>query len=120
MDILTGRCWSTLRRPLRAVPPLERALSGFPDAYARDKALYLLALAEAYLHGRELDLAAETIRKTHTLTQGVASTRPKARLARTLALAGAHGLASPIETGSRPGDDRDRRNLRILPGVGCE
>jgi hypothetical protein len=77
-------------------------------------------LAEAYLHGRELELAAETIRRAHVLTLGVASTRPKARLARTLALAGAHGLTSPIETGSRPGNNRDRRHLRILPGVGSE
>lgn len=29
LDIMTGRCWSALRRPLRAVEPLERALAHF-------------------------------------------------------------------------------------------
>ncbi|GHJ48616.1 hypothetical protein Cs7R123_59580 [Catellatospora sp. TT07R-123] len=86
IDIMTGRCWSALGRPLRAVPPLTGALADFPDAYARDKALYLLALAEAYLHGREVELAASTITRAHSLTAGVASTRPKARIAATLAL----------------------------------
>jgi len=91
LDIMTGRCWSALRRPLRAVAPLERALADFPDAYARDKALYSLALAEAYLHAREHDLAAKTIDTAHRLTRGVASTRPATQLKRTLALSAAYG-----------------------------
>lgn len=85
LKIITGRCWSALRRPLRAVPVLTEALAGFPDAYARDKALYTLALADAYMHGSEVELAAETIASAHTLTAGVASTRPKRRIAHTLA-----------------------------------
>ena len=86
LDIMTGRCFSALRRPLRAVPPLERALAQFPDEYARDRALYTLALAEAYLHARELDLAAQTIHTAHQLARGLASTRPALQLRRTLAL----------------------------------
>lgn len=35
---------------LGAVPVLENALSGFNDAYARDKSLYLWWLADAYLN----------------------------------------------------------------------
>jgi hypothetical protein len=76
IDIMTGRCWTALRRPLRAVAPLEQALRGFPDEHARDKALYLLALAEAYLHGHELELAAQTIAHAHRLTT---ASRPRAR-----------------------------------------
>lgn len=86
LDIMTGRCWAALRRPLRAVPPLERALAQFPDEYARDRALYTLALAEAYLHARELELAAQTIQAAHELTRGLASTRPATQLRRTMAL----------------------------------
>lgn len=87
IDIMTGRCWSALGRPIRAVPPLTRALDAFPEEYARDKALYLLALAEAYLHGREVEMAAEVIHRAHVLAAGVASTRPKSRLTKTLLMA---------------------------------
>jgi hypothetical protein len=38
LAIMTGRCWSELHRPLRAVPVLERALGSYSDAHARDKA----------------------------------------------------------------------------------
>ncbi|GAB1642174.1 hypothetical protein KRMM14A1259_25970 [Krasilnikovia sp. MM14-A1259] len=93
---MTGRCWSALQRPLRAVPPLDRALRAFPDAYARDKAIYLLALAEAYLHGRELDLAAASISQAHRLTSGVASARPALQLRRTLAMASGVVAARPM------------------------
>ena len=84
---MTGRCWAALAKPLRAVAPLERALSDFPDEYGRDKALYLLALGEAYLHGHETEAAAKAIRQAHTLTVGVASARPKMRLRRMLSAA---------------------------------
>ena len=67
------------------MPVLTEALASFPDAYARDKALYTLALAEAYMHGSEVELAAETIARAHRLTVDVASTRPKRRIAYTLA-----------------------------------
>ncbi|GAB1693585.1 helix-turn-helix transcriptional regulator [Krasilnikovia sp. M28-CT-15] len=86
LEIMTGRCWAALRRPLRAVPPLESALRAFPNAYARDKAIYLLALAAAYLHGHELELAAASIKQAHRLTKDVASTRPTIRLRQTLSL----------------------------------
>ncbi|WP_246002110.1 hypothetical protein [Allorhizocola rhizosphaerae] len=85
LDIMTGRCWSALRRPLRAVAPLERALETFPDQSARDKALYLLALGEAYAYGGELDLAANTITRASALAVGVASNRPAMRMRVTLA-----------------------------------
>jgi transcriptional regulator with XRE-family HTH domain len=96
LDIMTGRCWAALQRPLRAVVPLERALTTFPDAYARDKALYLLALAEGYLHGAEVELAAQTIAKAHELTKGVASTRPAVRLRHTLTVAAKYADARPL------------------------
>ena len=78
------------------MPPLERALHAFPDAYARDKALYLLALAEAYLYGHELELAAPSIRQAHRLTSTVASTRPGLWLKQTLALTTEVATAKPI------------------------
>jgi len=96
LAIMTGRCWSELQRPLRAVPPLEQALQSFPDAYARDKALYLLALAEAFVCGHEIEQAAVAIRRAHRLAAGVASSRPHARLLHTLAVVDGFAAAAPI------------------------
>ncbi|MGW6274675.1 helix-turn-helix domain-containing protein [Streptomyces sp. NPDC055060] len=45
LQIMAGRCWAELRRPLRAVPDLEAALSHYDDSHARDKALYSSWLA---------------------------------------------------------------------------
>ena len=42
-EIMTGRCWAVLHRPLRAIPVLERALTTFSDTQARDKALPVVA-----------------------------------------------------------------------------
>ncbi|MFE9938918.1 helix-turn-helix domain-containing protein [Streptomyces hirsutus] len=58
LDIMTGRCWTELRRPLRAVPVLTQALARYDDAHARDKALYLSWLADAYLTAGEVEKAA--------------------------------------------------------------
>jgi hypothetical protein len=80
IDIMAGRCWTELRRPLRAVPVLEHVLAGFDDTHARDKALYLTWLASAYLQAREIEQAADTLTRAHDLAIGVASVRPTARI----------------------------------------
>jgi tetratricopeptide (TPR) repeat protein len=80
LQIMTGRCWTELRRPLRAVPVLERVLADFDDAHARDKALYLCWLADAYLCAAEIEQAAEVVRRVVDLSAGVASVRPRQRL----------------------------------------
>ncbi|MFD5788551.1 helix-turn-helix domain-containing protein [Streptomyces sp. NPDC127037] len=81
LDIMTGRCWTELRRPLRAVPVLTRALSRFTDDHARDKSLYLSWLADAYLTAGEAEAAAATTGRALDLAIGVASIRPRQRLA---------------------------------------
>lgn len=80
IDIMAGRCWTELRRPLRAVPVLETVLAGFDDTCARDKALYLTWLATSYLQAHEVEQAAATLRRAHELASGVASSRPLARI----------------------------------------
>ncbi|BCL21329.1 helix-turn-helix domain-containing protein [Streptomyces tuirus] len=81
LDIMTGRCWTELRRPLRAVPVLTRALDRFDDHHARDKALYLSWLADAYLAAGEVEEAARVTGRAWDLSVGVASVRPRQRLA---------------------------------------
>ncbi|MCH0555827.1 helix-turn-helix domain-containing protein [Streptomyces sp. MUM 16J] len=82
LDIMAGRCWTELRRPLRAVPFLLRGLGGFDDAHARDKALYLTWLAEAYATAGEIEEAAAAAVRASELADGVASTRPRQRIGR--------------------------------------
>ncbi|XVV34924.1 XRE family transcriptional regulator [Streptomyces sp. CA-100214] len=81
LDIMTGRCWAELRRPLRAVPVLLRALERYDDHHARDKALYLSWLADSYLAAGEVEEAARVTGRALDLAVGVSSVRPRQRLA---------------------------------------
>jgi hypothetical protein len=80
LQIMTGRCWTQLRRPLRAVPLLESVLASFDDSHARDKALYLSSLAQAYLAAGEVEQAAAVTQRVLELSAGVASIRPRRHL----------------------------------------
>ncbi|MFD3836592.1 XRE family transcriptional regulator [Streptomyces sp. NPDC058642] len=81
LQIMSGRCWTELRRPLRAVPVLESALAQYDDAHARDKSLYLSWLADSYLTAGEVEQAATVTGRALDLSAGVASVRPHQRLA---------------------------------------
>ncbi|MDK1344182.1 XRE family transcriptional regulator [Streptomyces sp. 378] len=80
LEIMTGRCWTELRRPLRAVPVLEAALARYDDDHARDKSLYLSWLADSYLTAGEVEQAAAVTGRALDLASGVASVRPRQRL----------------------------------------
>ncbi|GGJ56402.1 helix-turn-helix domain-containing protein [Streptomyces brasiliensis] len=80
LHIMTGRCWTELRRPLRAVPILTKALDAYSDHNARDKALYLSWLADAYLSAGEVEEAATVTGRALDLATGIASVRPRQRL----------------------------------------
>ena len=81
LAIMTGRCWSELHRPLRAVPVLENALSRYSDAHARDKALYSSWLADSYIDAGEIEQAVDVVRSSLAVMGKVASVRPRQRLA---------------------------------------
>ncbi|MGW7400129.1 tetratricopeptide repeat protein [Streptomyces cyaneofuscatus] len=80
LEIMMGRCWTELNRPLRAVPDLTRALGRYSDDNTRDKSLYLSWLAQAYLTAGEVEEAARHVSRAATLAYGVASQRPAQRL----------------------------------------
>ncbi|MEV0521830.1 XRE family transcriptional regulator [Streptomyces sp. NPDC050439] len=93
LEIMKGRCWTELRRPLRAVPILEAVLERFDDTHARDKSLYLSWLAESYLAAGEVEHAATITGRVLHLCHGVNSVRPRQRISSTLnALAAHRGL----------------------------
>lgn len=84
LQIMTGRCWTELRRPLRAVPVLRDVLANFDDAHARDKALYLSWLSESYLTAGEIEESATVAARVLDLSAGVASVRPRQQIAHVL------------------------------------
>lgn len=97
LDVMAGRCWTELRRPLRAVPALTRALAGFDDTHARDKALYLTWLAEAYVAAGEVEEATAATARALELADGVASTRPRRRIGHVVTtLAIEHGTVPAV------------------------
>ncbi|MEU9747513.1 helix-turn-helix domain-containing protein [Streptomyces niveus] len=98
LQIMSGRCWTELNRPLRAVPLLEKALARYDDRHARDKALYLSWLANAYLSGGEVEQAACSVDRALDLAHGVASVRPRQRLAPMLKSLGAHRGVSAVDS----------------------
>ncbi|QSB14157.1 helix-turn-helix transcriptional regulator [Natronosporangium hydrolyticum] len=79
-DIMTGRCWAALRRPLRAIKALEDALDCYDDTHGRDKGLYLSFLADAYLEANEIEQACAVASKAMDLCAGVGSVRPHERI----------------------------------------
>ncbi|MBI3686070.1 MAG: helix-turn-helix transcriptional regulator [Actinobacteria bacterium] len=78
LDLMAGRVWCVLRDFCRAVPALETALATYPDGWARDKALYTLHLADAYLEQGQLDQATTVAMNAVCLAAPVASARPVA------------------------------------------
>ena len=75
-EIMAGRCWTALRRPLRAVPTLEGVLERYDDTHARDKSMYLTWLAHAYLDAGEIEQGTAVTSRALQLGTGVASVRP--------------------------------------------
>ncbi|MEV5836880.1 hypothetical protein [Nocardia sp. NPDC052112] len=101
LDIMTGRVWSVLRQPDKATGPLERALAGYPDQWARDKSLYLTWLADAYLDaGNEAEAIAAADRAL-ALAGRVASVRPLARVREVAQRCSATGTASGADFARR-------------------
>jgi tetratricopeptide (TPR) repeat protein len=78
--VMAGRCWTQLRRPLRAVPILERAIAGYGDDIARETSLYLTWLAEALTQAHEVDQAAELAQRALALAVDAGSIRATDRI----------------------------------------
>ncbi|GLL07228.1 helix-turn-helix domain-containing protein [Dactylosporangium matsuzakiense] len=80
VEIMAGRCWTELQRPLRAVPILERATAGYGADIARETALYLTWLAEALVQAREVDQAADAALRALRLAMVARSVRATERV----------------------------------------
>ncbi len=80
VEIMAGRVWTQLARPLRAVPILQRAVAGYGDDTGRETALYLTWLAEALLQANELERAIDALTRALRLSRSAASARAAARV----------------------------------------
>jgi transcriptional regulator with XRE-family HTH domain len=78
--IMAGRVWTELRRPLRAVPILERATAEYGEDTGRETALYLTWLAEALVQARELEQAANVATRALRLARRSDSPRAVGRV----------------------------------------
>jgi hypothetical protein len=94
---MTGRCWSTLRNPARAIPALTDALGRYDDSHARDKALYLTWLANARIDDDDIDQAAAVARRAVALAANIASVRPRQRVDDLIGRLAPH-RTTPIDT----------------------
>lgn len=80
IDVMAGRCLTELRRPEPAIALLAPVVDAYDETHARELALYLSWLAEAYLHaGHVEEAAAHAARAVHVCV-GVSSARTLARL----------------------------------------
>jgi hypothetical protein len=96
LEIMAGRCWAELRRPIRAIPALESAMSRYGDSHARDKALYLSWLADSYLDAGEVEHAAVTLGRSFDLAENVGSSRTGQRLNSVLSRFQPHGSVGEV------------------------
>jgi DNA-binding Xre family transcriptional regulator/tetratricopeptide (TPR) repeat protein len=81
IDVMAGRCYTELRRPVEAVPLLSAVLERYGDTRAREAALYTSWLAESHLQAGEIDRAGATAIRLLELGDRVNSARSDERLA---------------------------------------
>jgi transcriptional regulator with XRE-family HTH domain len=80
IDIMAGRCYTELRRPMRAVPLLDTALAGYGTGNPRESALYSTWLADSYVQAGEIEQAAEVACHALGLATAVNSARSRHRV----------------------------------------
>jgi hypothetical protein len=79
LDVMDARVFTELRRPLKALPLLSRALERYDATHAREMALYLSWLAVAYADANEPEEAASATARMLDLTEGLPSARTAER-----------------------------------------
>ncbi|MGH3932352.1 MAG: helix-turn-helix domain-containing protein [Pseudonocardiaceae bacterium] len=80
IDVMAGRCLIELGNPIAAEPLLLYAINSYDADHAREVALYLSWLAEAYAKSGQLDAARETLGRARETARGINSARLDLRL----------------------------------------
>ncbi|MEO7193557.1 MAG: helix-turn-helix domain-containing protein [Pseudonocardiaceae bacterium] len=80
IDVMAGRCLIELGDPHAAAPLLARAIDSYDTDHAREVALYLSWLAEAYARAGILDAAHSALAQAREIARGTNSTRLDLRI----------------------------------------
>lgn len=80
LDVMAGRCFAELRRPLKAEPLLSSVLGRYDATFARERSLYLTWLADTFVWAGEIDQAAATATEALELADTVNSARARDRV----------------------------------------
>ncbi|MGH3517327.1 MAG: helix-turn-helix domain-containing protein [Haloechinothrix sp.] len=81
IDVMAGRCLIEMRNPKAAEPLLSRAIDAYDPDRAREVALYLSWLAEAYAKAGEIDAARAALKRARKTGSGINSARLDRRIA---------------------------------------
>ncbi|MGV9533069.1 helix-turn-helix domain-containing protein [Streptosporangium sandarakinum] len=80
VDVMAGRCFTELARPLKAEPLLSQAISAYDTTRVREVALYLSWLADAYAQAREIEQATAAASTSLRLSLTINSARVTDRI----------------------------------------
>ncbi|MGB8994309.1 MAG: helix-turn-helix transcriptional regulator [Pseudonocardiaceae bacterium] len=80
IDVMVGRCLIELGRPRAAEPLLTNAIDSYNTDHAREVALYLSWLAEAYARAGIVDAAHHTLARARRIAHGINSARLDLRI----------------------------------------
>ncbi|MGQ0778450.1 MAG: helix-turn-helix domain-containing protein [Pseudonocardiales bacterium] len=80
IDVMAGRCLIELGDPTAAEPLLSDAIASYDTNHAREVALYLSWLAEAYAKSNIVDAARDTLERARETARGINSARLDLRL----------------------------------------
>ena len=75
IDVMAGRCLIELGSPDAAEPLLSNAIASYDTDHAREVALYLSWLAEAYAKTGNFDAAGDAFARAHRTAHGINSAR---------------------------------------------
>ncbi|GAA3845422.1 hypothetical protein GCM10022243_09650 [Saccharothrix violaceirubra] len=88
IDVMAGRCMIELGAPDKAEPLLSAAIATYPVEQAREVALYLTWLAEAYARSGQMDAAGATLSDARGFAAAMPSARTSLRLSTVATLIG--------------------------------
>lgn len=80
IDVMAGRCLIELGNPIAAEPLLSHAIDSYDTDHAREVALYLSWLAEAYAKSGIADAARDALNRARETARGINSARLDLRL----------------------------------------
>lgn len=80
IDVMVGRCLIELGHPHAAAPLLTKAIGSYDTDHAREVALYLSWLAEAYARAGTIDAARDTLARARRSARGINSVRLDLRI----------------------------------------